>query len=196
MKAKWQAMLFLTLTATVLLPTVDASAAGKKIAGITIPEVIRLEGVSSPLALNGAAVRKKFFFNIYVGALYLSSPSRSAIDIIGDPRARSVAMHFLYKEVSGEKLVEGWNEGFAANLTPAELKETAARLEAFNALFRTARKGDVYRLDFLPGKGTVVRFNGETLGSVEGEDFFSALLKVWLGERPADKKLRKAWLGG
>ena len=105
-------------------------------------------------------------------------------------------MHFLYKEVSAEKLTEGWNEGFAANLTPNELKETEGRLSRFNALFRAARKGDVYRFDFLPGKGTVVRFNGESLGVIEGEDFFNSLLKVWLGQRPADKKLRKAWLGG
>ena len=105
-------------------------------------------------------------------------------------------MHFLYKEVGAEDLVKGWNEGFAANLTSGELKKPAARLREFNALFRAARKGDIYRLDFQPGRGTVVRFNGETLGVVEGEDFFSALLKVWLGPRPADKKIKKAWLGG
>jgi hypothetical protein len=36
---------------------------------------------------------------------------------------------------------------------------------------------------------------GEVLGTVQGEDFYRALLKVWLGDKPADKGLKKAWLG-
>jgi hypothetical protein len=41
-----------------------------------------------------------------------------------------------------------------------------------------------------------VRLNGEWRGSVEGNDFFRALLKVWLGPDPASKSLKQDMLGG
>jgi hypothetical protein len=34
------------------------------------------------------------------------------------------------------------------------------------------------------------------MGTVEGNDFNRALLKIWLGSKPADGGLKKAWLGG
>jgi hypothetical protein len=33
------------------------------------------------------------------------------------------------------------------------------------------------------------------MGTVEGFDFNQALLKIWLGKKPADDGLKKAWLG-
>ena len=104
-------------------------------------------------------------------------------------------MHFLYKEVGAEKLVKGWNEGFAANLAPGEYKAVEERLGHFNGLFETVHSGDVYQLDMVPGTGTEIRLNGNVLGTVPGEDFSRALLKVWLGDKPADKGLKKALLG-
>ncbi|VAW80215.1 hypothetical protein MNBD_GAMMA14-779, partial [hydrothermal vent metagenome] len=32
-------------------------------------------------------------------------------------------------------------------------------------------------------------------GIVQGEDFFSALLRVWIGKHPADTSLKKGLLG-
>ena len=46
------------------------------------------------------------------------------------------------------------------------------------------------------GAGTAVAKNGETLGTIDGDDFNTALLAIWLGERPADRGLKKRLLGG
>lgn len=51
-------------------------------------------------------------------------------------------------------------------------------------------------LDFVPGSGTRVVVNGDTRGTIPGEDFNRALLRIWLGENPADAGLKKAMLGG
>ena len=70
-----------------------------------------------------------------------------------------------------------------------------ARLAMFNRLFRTVRKGDVIRIDYLPDSGTEVRINGEWRGAVEGNDFFRAILSIWLGDKPVTESLRKGMLG-
>jgi len=41
-----------------------------------------------------------------------------------------------------------------------------------------------------------MRLNGaKSLGLIEGDDFFRALLMVWIGEHPADTSLKKGLLG-
>jgi hypothetical protein len=58
------------------------------------------------------------------------------------------------------------------------------------------QQGDVIDLDYLPEEGTRVLFNGGLQGHIEGADFYAALLKVWLGDTPADSNLKTALLEG
>ena len=105
-------------------------------------------------------------------------------------------MHFLYKKVGRDKLVDGWKEGFSGNSSVAEMEKLKARLADFNKLFTDAKKGDVILLDYLPDKGTRVTINGQAKGTIAGADFNKTLLKVWLGTKPADSGLKEAMLGG
>jgi hypothetical protein len=105
-------------------------------------------------------------------------------------------MHILHSKISQKKITGAWNDGLAANLPEREMATLLPKLEEFNALFREVRKGDVIRIDYLPGTGTRVTINTEVRGSVEGTDFFNALLLVWLGENPVSGDLKKAMLGG
>ncbi|NOX76798.1 MAG: chalcone isomerase, partial [Gammaproteobacteria bacterium] len=47
-----------------------------EVAKVNIPEQIKL--ADTTLTLNGAGIRSKFFFDIYVGALYLPQKTRDA----------------------------------------------------------------------------------------------------------------------
>ena len=62
-------------------------------------------------------------------------------------------------------------------------------------MFTTVHAHDEVWLDYIPGHGTVVTIRGEQKGIIEGADFYTALLDIWLGEKPADKSLKKAMLG-
>ena len=166
---------------------------GMTVAGVNVPETLSID--NNTLVLNGAGVRKKFFIKVYVGALYLPAKKSSVDAILADPGAKSVVMTFLYKEVEAEKLVEGWNDGFAGNSSAEELKTLQERINRFNSMFPTVSKGDEIRLEYLPGQGTRVMINNGLKGVVEGEDFSRALLKIWLGREPADAGLRDAMLG-
>ena len=173
----------------------DGTAYCKTIKGIEIPEQITQAGLQQNLILNGAGIRSKFFISVYIGALYLPKKQDSLTPIVEAKDPRRVMMYCLYHEVSKEKLVDAWNEGFRANTSEQIFSQIHERLAEFNKLFPAMHKGDIVYLDYIPDKGTRLTFNDNVLGEIPGEDFNIALLKVWLGEHPADSDLKAAMLG-
>jgi hypothetical protein len=162
---------------------------------LKFPDKVTLAGTNIELQLNGIGMRTKFVFDVYVGALYTKSAARTRDEVQAQEGPKRVLMHFVYDEVEAEKLVNGWAEGFEENQPEDALKKLDERLQKFNAMFTTVYAGDVILLDYVPGKGTIVKIKGEQKGVIEGEDFYLALLDVWLGDEPADDDLKEAMLG-
>ncbi|QYZ65931.1 MAG: hypothetical protein OI74_07290 [Gammaproteobacteria bacterium (ex Lamellibrachia satsuma)] len=176
-----------------LLSVTDAWS--KDVGGITLPEQVNVGGSSETLQLNGAGIRKKFFFSIYVAALYMPEKTGDAEKIINADVTKRVLMHFVYSEVEKEKMRSGWDEGFSGNRSADEMKVLRERLDNFNAMFDTLHEGDVVLLDYLPGVGTRVTVRGEQKGMIPGADFNQALMSVWLGASPVTSSLKSALLG-
>lgn len=175
-----------------LFLSLSFSAQAKKIAGVDIDDNITLAG--QKLNLNGAGIRTKFVFDIYVAAFYTNKAVKSMSQVSDDAPMR-MAMHFVYDEVSKEKLVDGWNDGFEDNLSDEKLKKLKSRIDLFNSFFETVHKGDVINLDYVPGKGTLIYINNKNKGLVAGSEFYQALLMIWLGEDPVGSGLKYALLG-
>lgn len=167
--------------------------AASEVAGIKLADTYMID--QQPLVLNGAGVRSKFFIKVYVGALYLGNKTRTATEAAQQAGPKSMQMIMLYKEVAAEKITSGWEEGFRNNLGKSEYEQLAGRLEKFNALFPALHKGDHVNMDYIPGDGTTLTINGTVLGKIDGDEFFAALIKVWLGKNPADSDLKEALLG-
>lgn len=104
-------------------------------------------------------------------------------------------MHCLYHKIDKQDLVDAWNEGFYKNTNKQGLQKLGGRIAAFNKLFPALHTGHIVILDYIPNKGTMLTFNGKTLGNIPGEDFNIALLRIWLGKYPADSDLKAAMLG-
>jgi Chalcone isomerase-like len=186
-------MRHLVLLSGLIFASIAATAAS--VDGVEVPDTLMAANGTPALVLNGAGIREKLFLDIYVGALYLPEKSADAEAILSSTGPACVAMHFIYKEVSKEKIIEAWEDGLAANHSPTEMQALRTELEKFNALFRTVHRGDVIRICYLPGTGTGVRINNEVRGSVPGESFFHALLGIWLGAHPVSQDLKKGMLG-
>lgn len=163
--------------------------------GVNFPDSLKLQGSQVPVQLNGVGYRSKFFFKIYAAALYLPEKSTSTDLILQMPGPKRIVMHFLYDEVAKEKLVDAWNEGFENNNDEAVLNRLKDRIERFNAYFPSLREGDEVLLDYIPRIGTRITIKGNEIGVIEGKDFYQALLKIWLGDEPADDDLKEALLG-
>lgn len=185
-------LLTLIMVFALMLPALVVH--GVEYKGVLVAEEVILEGSEQPIKLNGVGMRTKFFFDIYVGALYLKDTVTTTEDALSQQSPKRVFMNFLYDEVSAEKLVTGWNDGFEGNLSDEQLSALADRIKSFNAMFDTVNSGDVILLDYIPTKGTRVTIKGEVKGVIEGEDFNQALLKIWLGDEPADDGLKEAML--
>jgi len=53
--------------------------------------------------------------------------------------------------------------------------------------------GDAFSVDWIPGTGTIIMINGKpSTAPIKEPEFFSALLKIWLGKSPADSTLKDA----
>ena len=152
---------------------------------------------NASLQLNGAGVRTKFFFKIYIGALYLPQKQTSAEAIVADEHERRVALHILHG-LTSEKLLHAFNEAIEANHTPAELAALDEQLKQMAQIFgavKEVKPGDVITLDYLPASGTQIGVNGTVRGTIAGAAFNRALLKIWLGNKPVQDDLKKGLLG-
>jgi hypothetical protein len=106
----------------------------------------------------------------------------------------------LVKDVSTQEFVKAINKGVNRNCTEAERAALEARVKQFNAAITDVgrvKKGDLLTIDYLPAQGgTVLAVNGKVWGKpVEGQDFFTAFLKVFLGDHNSDARLRAGLLG-
>ena len=170
------------------------SANAVEIKGVKVDEKVQVGG--NALVLNGAGIRTKMVFKVYVAALYLTQKQTDANAVINDTGNKRVSMHFL-RELDAETLLKGMNEGFSDNNNAAEMSAIEPQMKQFRDMMTSAKevkKGDVIVLDFTSA-GTQVNINGRSLGVVEGEAFNKTLLRVWLGEKPVDAALKKGMLG-
>ena len=168
----------------------DVSPYAMEIKGIGVPATVEIAG--KKLVLNGAGLRTKMIFKVYVGALFLERKTSSAAEIISQDKARRMELTFLRNLDSGA-ITDAVEKGFARN--PAfPKKELDARLANFRKLIADLKKSDRLSFTYVPGEGLDISCNGKSVGSVPGKDFADALFAVWLGDSPADKNLRRALL--
>ena len=172
------------------------SACAAEVEGVKLSDTLHIG--EHDLVLNGAGVRSKFFFDMYVAALYVTEKKDSSDAILTGAGENRVAMHML-RDISSETLSKSFNKSISLNLSPSERAALDVQLKQLAVLFAMmseARKGDVITLDYLPGTGTEINFNDVTIGKIEGAAFNVALLKVWLGNKPVQENLKKQLLGG
>lgn len=185
-----------TLFFIVFLSSLAAGAA--EVEGVKLTDRIRVAESGPELVLNGAGVRTRFVFRVYVGALYLKQKMAAATEVLNDAGPKRVAMHLL-RDLSSDQLLSALNGGLKNNHTPEQLAALEVQIKQLESIFgavKAAKAGDVILIDYIPDTGTRIMVNGEAKGTIRGADFNTALLRVWLGANPADADLKKAMLGG
>jgi len=169
----------------------------REIADVNLPEKVNVWDTN--LVFNGAGIRTRFFFNIYVAALYLTQKQKTAETVIADGQVHRVAL-YMKRELSSEKLLSAFNDAIEENNSAAELSALAPQLQLMKQIFgavKEVKPGDVITLDYLPAAGTRISINGVAQqGIVPGPSFNRALLKIWLGDKPVQDDLKKDMLGG
>ena len=169
-------------------------AFGADVGGVKLADKAAVGG--QELVLNGAGIRTKAIFKVYVGSLYVPGKAADLAAVLAKG-PRRIQMNLL-RNVSADDLLDALNDGMKDNNTAAEMAAVKAQQDQLATImkaFGEVKEGNVVTLDFVDG-ATVVGFNGAAKGTIPGAAFNTALTKIWLGDKPVQADLKKAMLGG
>ena len=190
----WKTRTFCALTG--LLVSISALAASVEISGVRLDEKIDLRG--TPLQLNGAGIRYKVVFKVYVAGLYLTKKAHTPQEAYSVPGPKRLSITLL-RDIDSDTLNKSLTEAFENN-TPlneiARFGPGVTRISQALADQGTLHAGDNFTIDGIPDTGTILSIKGVAQGEpMKGDDLFNALIRGWLGPKPADLKLKDALLG-
>jgi hypothetical protein len=162
------------------------------------PFVRQMQLAGQTLVLNGTGVRAVAWFKGYAAGLYLPHTAVTADDAVAQAGAKRLQMRML-QEVPPEEFIKAVRKGMDRNSPQVEHAALQERVERFAALIHaagTVRKGDVVDLDFDPARGLLFSLNGILRGdAIPGADFYAALLRSFIGDKPYDDRLKAGLLG-
>ena len=186
----------LTLAAILSLAPGLARAATVDVAGVQLEDRITVNG--SPLQLNGAGVRYKAVFKVYTAGLYLGQKATTTEQVLAAPGPRRMTITML-RDIDSAELGKLFSRGMEDNMDRAAFSKLIPGVLRMSQIFSDHKKlqaGDQFMIDWIPGTGTVITVKGKPQGEPFKEpEFFNALLGIWLGNVPADWKLKDALLG-
>jgi len=165
-----------------------------EVGGVKLGDKVAVGG--QELVLNGAGIRTKAIFKVYVGSLYVPAKAADLAGVLAKG-PRRIQMNLL-RNLSPDDLVNALVDGLKENNTEADMAAVKAQTDQMVAImkgFGDVKEGNVVTLDFVDG-ATVIGFNGAAKGTIPGEAFNKALTKIWLGDKPIQADLKKAMLGG
>lgn len=178
------------------LTALAATSQPAELEGVKLDPTAQVGGAA--LVLNGAGLRTRAIFKVYVAALYVPQKASNAAALLAQKGPRLVAITML-RNVDADTFVNALSEGLKNNHSEAQMAAMKPQVDALAANFKAAgeaKKGDVIHLEFVPDTGTRLTINGQPRGTaIAGEEFFSALLRVWLGDKPVDGDLKKGMVG-
>ena len=182
-----------SLLATFILG-LSLSAAALDIQGVKLADKASVGG--RDLVLNGAGVRTRVVFKVYVGSLYLPQPAKDTGGVLAQS-PRRIRLDLL-RSLSADQLADALLEGLKDNNSAADLEavktETAQMVAAMKG-FGDVKEGNVVTLDFVDG-ATLIGLDDKLRATIAGEAFNKALMRVWLGDKPVQADLKQAMLGG
>lgn len=179
-----------------LILSVGVFAAPVDVAGIKVEDTIDLQGTK--LQLNGAGVRYKAVFKVYVAALYVGKKVATPEEFYAatGPKRMSITM---LRDIDSNELGKAFTKGFEENAPKGEMAKLIPGLIRMGQVFSDQKKlvaGDTFTNDWIPGTGLIITIKGKTQGEpFKEQEFFNALMRIWLGPNPADWKLKDALLG-
>lgn len=189
---------FLTAAAVLLTTAIAHPAfAALDVAGVKFDDTATVGG--HVLKLNGAGIRTRIVFKVYALGLYLPEKKTTVNDVLATPGARRIQIVSM-RDLTSDEFGDAFMKGLNGNTDAAERTRLLPQTKSFGEMFASIpglKKGDVLLVDWVPGTGTVCTLNGRKIGeTVQDVAFYNAILRIWLGDKPADDSLKPKLLGG
>ncbi|MEP6874483.1 MAG: chalcone isomerase family protein [Burkholderiales bacterium] len=166
------------------------------VAGVKFANTLQVG--NTKLQLNGAGVRYKVVFKVYAAALYLTDKATTPEAVLAASGPRHLQIVML-REIDANELGKLFTKGMEENAPREEFSKSIPGILRMSDIFSSRKKlvaGDSFAIEWVPGNGTVILVNGKPEGApIKEPEFYSALMKIWLGKSPADRQLKDALLG-
>jgi hypothetical protein len=164
--------------------------------GVKLEDTAEVHG--SKLQLNGAGTRYKVIFKVYVAGLYLARKAGTPDEVITQPGPKRLSVTML-RTIDSKELGKLLTRGMEDNMGKTAMSKLVPGLLRMGEIFaaqKTLVPGDNFMIEWVPGSGTIITVKGVVQGEPFKEpEFFKALMMIWLGQMPADIKLKDALLG-
>jgi hypothetical protein len=178
------------------LPAHAQGAAVELPGGVKFAPTAQVAG--TPLVLNGAGIRYKFVVKVYAAGLYMATKANNTAAALAVPGPKRVQVT-MYRDIDANELGRLFTRGMQDNAPKDEFSRLIPGTIKLADIFSQRKKllnGETFSVDFVPGQGTMVLVNGKQLGeTIKEPEFFNAMLRIWLGDNPADNPLKDALLG-
>jgi hypothetical protein len=179
-----------------LLAVVPAHAQTTEVGGVKYDNTARVAGET--LQLNGAGIRYKAVFKVYTAGLYLKDKATTTEAAIAAPGPKRIHIVML-REIDGNELGKLFTKGIQDNSTREEFAKSIPGTIRMGEIFSTRKKlatGENFSVEYVPNAGTTVLLNGKPMGEpIKEPEFFTGLMRIWLGKSPADSNLKELLLG-
>ena len=104
----------------------------------------------------------------------------------------------MLRDIDSNELGKLFTRGVEDNAPKTEMSKLIPGLLRMSQVFTDQKKlltGDSFTFDWIPGTGGLLTVKGKQQGEpFKEQEFFTALLRIWLGPVPADYKLKEALL--
>ena len=170
-----------------------AGAQAAEVGGVKVDDKVSVGG--QELVLNGAGIRSRAIFKVYVGSLYVPAKANTAAAVYAKG-PRRVQLNMM-RDVGADQMIEALTEGINQSNSAADaaaVKTQSGELAAILKGIGGLKEGNVLTFDYVDG-GTRVGLNGQAKGTIAGEAFNKALTNAWIGDKPVQDDLKKSLLG-
>ena len=185
----------IVVAASLLAPALGR-AQTTEVAGVKFANTLQVG--NAKLQINGAGIRYKLVFKVYAAALYLPAPAATPEAVYATAGARHLQIVML-REIDANELGKLFTRGMEQNASREEFTKSIPGIMKMSDVFSNYKKltaGESFAVEWIPGSGTVILVNGKPVSEpIKEPEFFSTLMKIWLGRNPADAQLKDALLG-
>jgi len=189
-------LLLAALASLSLVGVASAQALTTEVAGVKYDASLQLGGAK--LQLNGAGIRYKAVFKVYTAGLYLNAKAATPEAVLANNGPRRMHIVML-RDIDANELGKLFIKGIEQNTSREEFGKAIPGTLRMGEIFAAKKKlvaGEFFSIDWLPAVGTAILVDGKPVGEpIKEPEFFNALMKIWLGNSPADYQLKEALLG-
>ena len=144
------------------------------------------------LKLDGVGLREKFLFDIYVLGAYTESGSCDPARMVGDDEAKLLRMEFV-RNVPAGRLQSEVRKMVSTRVPKAASDKDRLQSETFILMYNfDVTSETIVEMLYVPGTGTIVTRNGESMGPVlPGKPFQEVLWSTYVGSDPCSPSTKK-----